>query len=203
MLGLDTVTLCMCTLFRTTMTHIRVHSLGYFSSIQWPRSKTSSIHVHIHANDAVCFTCTNWHKKHCNQTNHQYHQHVVAVEKNCTVITCTCTQIPPMSGVSLVTSGRSFMLHQCWILSGEKFPSANHTKVGYFRTMVQHFLACKLVIMSLICMQQAMNSLWCSKNQPNVTRLSPVNLGLPTPSAAWLFHECSLVCLCKQMEKAL
>lgn len=110
MLGLNTVTLCMCTLFRTTMNHIRVHS-RHFSSIQWPRSKTSSIHVHIHANDVVCFTCTNWHKKHRNQTNHQYHQHVVAVEKNCTVITCTCTQIPRMSGVSLVTSGQSFMLH--------------------------------------------------------------------------------------------
>ena len=84
----STVILCMCTIFRTTMTNLRVHLLGHFSSNQRPGSKTSYIHVCIHANGVVYFTCANWHKKHRNQTNHQY-QHVVAVEKNSTVIICT------------------------------------------------------------------------------------------------------------------
>lgn len=72
MLGLNIVILCMCTILRPTMAHHRVHTLGHFSSIRGPRSKTSYIHVHIHANDDVCFTCTNWHKKQHNQTNHQH-----------------------------------------------------------------------------------------------------------------------------------
>ena len=78
---------CVCTILRPTMAHHKVHTLGHFSSIQWPGNKSSYIHVHIYD---VCFTCMNWHKKQHNQTNHQY-QHVVAVEKNSTVITCTWT----------------------------------------------------------------------------------------------------------------
>ena len=97
---------CMCTILRPTMAHHKVHTLGHFSSIQWPGSKTSYIHVHIYD---VCFTCMNWHKKQHNQTNHQY-QHVVAVEKNNTVITCTWTPCNRWSVESMqkempVTSG--------------------------------------------------------------------------------------------------
>ena len=53
MLGLNIMILCMCTILRPTMAHHRVHTLGHFSSIRWPRSKTSYMHTRT-------YTCQWW-----------------------------------------------------------------------------------------------------------------------------------------------